>query len=982
MTAMNQQNSKQQKNTISDYDRALSALQAIPADYQRAEWVGLLGAAKAAGLDDGDIEQWSASSDKYDPRNFKSTIKKISETGGATEASLYWHAMQNGWTDPRQQAGYTPPSAEETERKQQERAEQKAANEAARKEQERTEGEQAAKWASALYRAASPTSPDHPYLQRKGIAPTGTLRQIDAEQAAAILGYAPSAGGKPLAGVLLLAVGARTTGGICTAELIDGVPPLTEAERAQYEAEGKKTPSWRKTAIKGAGTRTGAFWATGKIEATATILIAEGIATTVSARDGSALGLGDGAGTVGIATFSNGNMPAVAQAMRQKYPAAKLVLCADVDKATGTVPDKNAVDAARLVGGYLAIPAFGANRPEGAKDFNDLHQLLGLEAVKACIDAAKLIEPEPAQEAAQIPSIEDCPCYRVFDNWVKDASGKATHKSGVWYFYAKDGRGDNPPTMMQRWICAPLYVEAVTKDKHGNNYGRLLRFKPSHDPWRTWAMPMELLKADGSETRGALLSMGLDIDLTERTYLSRYLVHKTPKKVLHCLQQTGWANAGFTEFALPSRVIGDGADGFVFQSVYHDPTSPAYITAGTLDGWREGVARLAVDNPVFVAGISAAFAGALLARCGQDGGGIHLDGGSSTGKSSIMDAACSVWGSSASYRRSWRTTDNGLEGIAAMFNDSLLALDEIGQADPKQVGSMLYALGNGRGKQRASRAGLARHVTQWRCFVLSNGEVSTATAIRSAGQQVRAGQLVRLLNIDVTRKHGAWDNLHGYETGKELADAIRATANEHHGHAGIAFLERLTRHHDDDFRKELDAITALPEFATDAKDGQAKRAAARLAVLALAGELATAYGITGWQQGAATQAAAVMFAAWKAGRGNTTANVEGAQIREAVAAFIDAHGSGRFEHLSATNPPLIHNRAGWIDASTGSTLYLFTAGAMREATKDFNLNRALSALLECGALQTKGGGVRSTVERIRGEARRVYPIDPARLLEV
>ena len=399
MTATNQQNSKQQNNTISDYDRALSALQAIPADYQRAEWVGLLGAAKAAGLDDSDIEQWSASSDKYDPRNFKSTIKKISETGGATEASLYWHAMQNGWIDPRKQEGYTPPSPEESEHKQQERAVQKAITNAARIEQERIEGERAAAWANALNRASQPASPAHPYLQRKGIAPTATLRQIDASEAAAILGYAPSAGGKQLAGTLLLAVGKRTTGGLCTAELIDGVPPLTEEEQAQYAAEGKKPPSWRKTAIKGAGTRTGAYWATGKPEAAAVILIAEGIATAISARDGSVLGLGDDA--VGVATFSNGNLPDVAAAMRQQYPQAKIVLCADVDKATGTVPDKYAVEAAQLVGGYLAVPDFGADRPEGAKDFNDLHQLQGLEAVKACIDAAKLIEPEPAQAEAE-----------------------------------------------------------------------------------------------------------------------------------------------------------------------------------------------------------------------------------------------------------------------------------------------------------------------------------------------------------------------------------------------------------------------------------------------------------------------------------------------------------------------------------------------------------------------------------------------------
>ena len=387
MTATNQQNSKQQNNTISDYDRALSALQAIPADYQRAEWVGLLGAAKAAGLDDSDIEQWSASSDKYDPRNFKSTIKKISETGGATEASLYWHAMQNGWIDPRKQEGYTPPSPEESEHKQQERAVQKAITNAARIEQERIEGERAAAWANALNRASQPASPAHPYLQRKGIAPTATLRQIDASEAAAILGYAPSAGGKQLAGTLLLAVGKRTTGGLCTAELID--------------ADG------RKTAIKGAGTRTGAYWATGKPEAAAAILIAEGIATAISARDGSVLGLGDDA--VGVATFSNGNLPDVAAAMRQQYPQAKIVICADVDKATGTVPDKYAVDAAQLVGGYLAVPDFGADRPEGAKDFNDLHQLHGLEAVKACIDAAKLIEPEPAQAEADEGEAWDAP---------------------------------------------------------------------------------------------------------------------------------------------------------------------------------------------------------------------------------------------------------------------------------------------------------------------------------------------------------------------------------------------------------------------------------------------------------------------------------------------------------------------------------------------------------------------------------------------
>jgi len=59
-----------------------------------------------------------------------------------------------------------------------------------------------------------------------------------------------------------------------------------------------------------------------------------------------------------------------------------------------------------------------------------------------------------------------------------------------------------------------------------------------------------------------------------------------------------------------------------------------------------------------------------------------------------------------------------MEGVSAMFNDGLLALDEISECDPKEVGAIVYSLGNGRGKQRASRSGNARGIKRWRCFVL------------------------------------------------------------------------------------------------------------------------------------------------------------------------------------------------------------------------------------------------------------------------
>ena len=64
---------------------------------------------------------------------------------------------------------------------------------------------------------------------------------------------------------------------------------------------------------------------------------------------------------------------------------------------------------------------------------------------------------------------------------------------------------------MKTKVCSPLYIDAVTYDGYGNNFGWLLRFKTTKGIWREWAMPMELLKGSGDELRGELLAMGVQI---------------------------------------------------------------------------------------------------------------------------------------------------------------------------------------------------------------------------------------------------------------------------------------------------------------------------------------------------------------------------------------------------------------------------------------------------------------------------------------
>ena len=111
------------------------------------------------------------------------------------------------------------------------------------------------------------------------------------------------------------------------------------------------------------------------------LIVCEGYATGASIHECT--------GHAVAVAFNAGNLEAVALALRAKYAALKIIIAADDDHLTDSNPGMTKATAAALaVGGLLAVPAFPANRPDKATDFNDLHQLAGADAVKACLDSA------------------------------------------------------------------------------------------------------------------------------------------------------------------------------------------------------------------------------------------------------------------------------------------------------------------------------------------------------------------------------------------------------------------------------------------------------------------------------------------------------------------------------------------------------------------------------------------------------------------
>jgi putative DNA primase/helicase len=74
-------------------------------------------------------------------------------------------------------------------------------------------------------------------------------------------------------------------------------------------------------------------------------------------------------------------------------------------------------------------------------------------------------------------------------------------------------------------------------------------------------------------------------------------------------------------------------------------------------------------------------------------------------------------------------------------------VDELAQADPRDVSETAYLLTNGQGKARMTRAISTRRKLSWRLLFVSAGEVTLAEHAATAGRRTKSGAEVRLLNI-------------------------------------------------------------------------------------------------------------------------------------------------------------------------------------------------------------------------------------------
>ncbi len=511
------------------------------------------------------------------------------------------------------------------------------------------------------------------------------------------------------------------------------------------------------------------------------------------------------------------------------------------------------------------------------------------------------------------------------------------------------------------WICSKLEVVAVTCDENYLNYGRALEFKDTLGRDKSWVMPMNLLKGRNEALHGILLDMGLSLSTSAKAkgLLAQYLQMCKGMMNATCVFKTGWFKGAYV---LPDRTIGGDPDNPVlFQT--DNPLTGNFESKGTLDLWRENVARFAVGNSRISFAISASFTAPLLSLFGIEGGGFHFRGESSKGKTITLYSAGSVWGSHK-RKRMWRATSNGLEMTAYMHNDSLLLLDEMGEMSPKEIGQTVYMLANGQAKQRANDVRLK----EWRLLFLSTGELDLKSAMQTAGDTTKAGQEVRMIDLEaVVGEFGVFDVLlAGFEDSRLQAEALQEHTSNYYGVAGIEFLKQLISRKEEarnEFKK-YQALFIENETPKNA-NSQVSRAINRFAIVAAGGELATYLGVTGWEAGEAYAGIKACFDGWCSNLISSTESHEETSAIKVVRSFIAKHGESRFLDLrraNDTHAPKTINLAGWKQVKVGTlvtedTLFHFSTDVFAdEVCKGLDPKLVLKTLNKHGYLKTESGG--------------------------
>jgi uncharacterized protein (DUF927 family) len=517
-------------------------------------------------------------------------------------------------------------------------------------------------------------------------------------------------------------------------------------------------------------------------------------------------------------------------------------------------------------------------------------------------------------------------------------------------------------------------------------------------------VPRQALAGNGQAAIRLLMKAGVHVirKQTAVKALVRFLGFK-PKHEIVRMKRPGWAEVNghwifvrADEVIRPADMPGTGNISFVLDSA----SRHGLHVAGTSLGWATEIAEPLRGNSNVALSFGTFFAAPLLCFANEPGGGNHLCGKSTIGKTMASDAGQSINGwphetADETVGVSWGGTEAGFDALAQARTDLGLGMDEITLSDPRTAEQIIYKVASGTQGPRATSIGQQRETTHATVLVLSTGEKPLTVFIKA----IQEGARKRLVDVPAEVQPGSAfetiprDQLHA--ASKRLFKAMK----KQHGAVGREWQRHLVKLTPVGIQSQLDenreAFLALPEVAAIVEEAhpQVQAVVNRFALYAAALQMAIGAGLLPWTIEEADAGIVACMSRWVKQRGNldTAGEVQRAVVeleRKIAAALAD-----RFIHLRQDA------RGHWVPASDAEVIkqktpavfdgyakpdrILIRPEAWHRLCDGHDAEQLVEHLRHLGKLIPGSGGKTARKERILDESARYYVLqtEPTGTLE-
>ena len=374
------------------------------------------------------------------------------------------------------------------------------------------------------------------------------------------------------------------------------------------------------------------------------------------------------------------------------------------------------------------------------------------------------------------------------DGWFEPPYGYALSPHGT---FASQPGTDGQPARWEQVCPAPLWVEGVQRNAESGEI--TLRLATSYDG-QTVRQTIGRGAAFDSSRSGLpqLASKGFPIATRGAARIVAYLEAAEKQNLNHSLLPRGhstWRCGWVFEGDRPTGIIvGRDLIGASIEDddvVELDPERASHTTLydslkprGVEAEWAKILTEL-TDHPYALLGVVASATSPLFAILeSRDAPVLDWSGLSSTGKTTVLRLASSLWGDPTHDLPTWNATRFAIEVRAAVMRHLPIILDEhkSNRLHSSEIRQVVLDLASGTGRSSGQKNMSLRQQDTWRAIVLSTGNYPLADRCEDTAVQTR----VFSLRSDPFP-----------EGSGELVRGLLARIARHHGHAGRTLMRRI-----------------------------------------------------------------------------------------------------------------------------------------------------------------------------------------------